>query len=191
MEQAEVATGQKPGVPTVAQEEIRKLKRENAELRRANESSRRRQLFRSGARPSHDEMIRYIDMFRDRFGVEPICRGLGATDRGFLTSRGYRAAKARPDLVNRSFKLNAPHQLWVADITYVRTTSGFCYTAFITDAFSPKIVGGRLGPPCAPMPTVGSICTCITQRQRPGTAGVSPPLGSWIPRRIQLVVATP
>src|SRR5699024_6345980 len=46
--------------------------------------------------PPHDEMIRYIDMFRDRFGVEPICRVLGATARGFLTSRGYRAAKTRP-----------------------------------------------------------------------------------------------
>lgn len=164
-------------------------------------------------------MIRYIDMFRDRFGVEPICRVLSATDRGFITSRGYRAAKTRPasqraqrdaalipvvkdlhqanygvygvrkmwhamtragwdvgrdqvarlmrfagisgvvrgrkprttvsakvpdhrpDLVNRNFKVHAPHQLWVADITYVRTTSGFCYTAFVTDAFSRKIVG--------------------------------------------------
>lgn len=41
-------------------------------------------------------MIRYIDMFRDRFGVESICRVLGATDRGFITFRGYRAAKTRP-----------------------------------------------------------------------------------------------
>src|SRR5699024_11037686 len=41
-------------------------------------------------------MNAYIDMFRDRFGVEPICRGLGATDRGFITSSGYRAAKSRP-----------------------------------------------------------------------------------------------
>src|SRR5690625_1268550 len=41
-------------------------------------------------------MIRYIDMLRDRFGVESICRVLGATDRGFITSRGYRAAKTRP-----------------------------------------------------------------------------------------------
>lgn len=41
-------------------------------------------------------MIRYIDMYRDHFGVGSICRVLGATGRGFLTSRGYRAAKARP-----------------------------------------------------------------------------------------------
>ncbi|PXA77360.1 hypothetical protein DCC26_08335 [Auritidibacter sp. NML120779] len=37
VEQAEVDTGKKSGVPTDAQEQIRKLKRENAKLRRANE----------------------------------------------------------------------------------------------------------------------------------------------------------
>ena len=41
-------------------------------------------------------MIAYIDMYKDRFGVEPICRTLGATEGGFITSRGYRAAKTRP-----------------------------------------------------------------------------------------------
>lgn len=41
-------------------------------------------------------MIGYVDAFRDRFGVERICRVLGATAGGFLTSRGYRAAKTRP-----------------------------------------------------------------------------------------------
>mgnify|MGYP002758230001 CR=1 FL=1 len=41
-------------------------------------------------------MIRFIDEHRDRFGAEAICRTLGATARGFITSRGYRAAKRRP-----------------------------------------------------------------------------------------------
>lgn len=41
-------------------------------------------------------MIAFIDRHRDHFGVEAICRVLGATERGFLTSRGYRAAKQRP-----------------------------------------------------------------------------------------------
>lgn len=41
-------------------------------------------------------MIRFIDMFRDDFGVERICRVLGDTAGGFMTSRGYRAAKTRP-----------------------------------------------------------------------------------------------
>lgn len=34
-----------------------------------------------------------------------------------------------------------PNQLWVADIAYVRIPSGFCYTAFITDVFTRRIVG--------------------------------------------------
>ena len=41
-------------------------------------------------------MIAYVDTYRDQFGVELICRTLAATDGGFLTSRGYRAAKTRP-----------------------------------------------------------------------------------------------
>ncbi|HEX2318196.1 MAG TPA: IS3 family transposase [Streptosporangiaceae bacterium] len=41
-------------------------------------------------------MIRFIGTYRDRFGVEAICRVLGATKSGFLTARAYRAAKARP-----------------------------------------------------------------------------------------------
>lgn|SRR5690606_14579700 len=41
-------------------------------------------------------MIAFIDRHRDHFGVEAICRVLGATERGFLTARGYRAAKQRP-----------------------------------------------------------------------------------------------
>ena len=41
-------------------------------------------------------MIRFIDMFKDRFGVEAICRTIGATACGFLTARGYRAVKTRP-----------------------------------------------------------------------------------------------
>ena len=35
----------------------------------------------------------------------------------------------------------APNQVWVSDITYIRTVKGFCYLALITDMFSRKIVG--------------------------------------------------
>ena len=48
------------------------------------------------------------------------------------------------DLVERVFAAPAPNRLWLADITYVSTWSGFCYTAFVIDAFSRKIVGWRV-----------------------------------------------
>lgn len=44
----------------------------------------------------HDEMIAFINMHRAQFGVEAICRTLRVTECGFITSRGYRAAKTRP-----------------------------------------------------------------------------------------------
>lgn len=164
-------------------------------------------------------MIRYIDEHRDRFGVEAICRVLRPAVRGFLTSRGYRAAKTRApsarqlrdellapevarlhaenygvhgrrkmhallrrqgwvvgrdqterlmrlagvrgvkrskrvftpkpdpalekprDLVQRRFTADAPRRLWVSDVTYVVTWSGFAYVAFVTDVYSRRIVG--------------------------------------------------
>jgi putative transposase len=49
---------------------------------------------------------------------------------------------ARPaDLVDRDFSAQRPNQLWVADLTYVATWSGFVYVAFIIDAFSRFLIG--------------------------------------------------
>lgn len=54
------------------------------------------------------------------------------------------ALAARPlDLVQRNFTATRPNQLWVSDFTYVATWSGFVYGAFVTDAFSRRIVGWR------------------------------------------------
>lgn len=58
-----------------------------------------------------------------------------------LTTISPKAPDHRPDLVRRNFRAQAPGRLWVADITYVRTLSGFAYTAFVVDVFSRKIVG--------------------------------------------------
>ena len=41
------------------------------------------------------------------------------------------------DLVDRNFTAPAPNRLWVADLTYVRTWSGFVYVAFVIDVYSP------------------------------------------------------
>jgi putative transposase len=52
------------------------------------------------------------------------------------------ATAPRPaDLVDRDFSAARPNQLWVADLTYVATWSGFVYVAFIIDAFSRFLVG--------------------------------------------------
>jgi len=43
--------------------------------------------------------------------------------------------------LTQQITLTKPNQLWVSDITYLRTIKGFCYLALITDAYSRKIVG--------------------------------------------------
>ena len=41
----------------------------------------------------------------------------------------------------KELDVNKPNQVWVSDITYIRTVKGFCYLALITDMYSRKIVG--------------------------------------------------
>jgi transposase InsO family protein len=45
----------------------------------------------------------------------------------------------------RRCKVTGPNQVWVADITYIRTQEGFLYLALVTDKWSRKIVGFHLG----------------------------------------------
>ncbi len=167
-------------------------------------------------------LVDYIDQYRDRFGVEPICAVL--KDAGIqIAPSTYYAAKTRPmsaraardaelvvdiktvhqanlgvygarkihaelnregikvarctverlmraeglrgiprektrkttigegaeteqpaDRVNRQFHATAPNQLWVADLTYVRTHAGWTYVAFVLDVFSRMVVGWQV-----------------------------------------------
>jgi putative transposase len=57
------------------------------------------------------------------------------------TTTPDQAATQPADLVERDFSASRPNQLWVADLTYVPTWSGFVYVAFIIDAFSRFLVG--------------------------------------------------
>lgn len=58
-----------------------------------------------------------------------------------VTTIRDRDARPAPDLVERRFMAKAPNQLWVADITYVPTWSGFLYLAVVLDVFSRRVVG--------------------------------------------------
>jgi putative transposase len=83
-----------------------------------------------------------------RCRVERLMRQMGLAGR----VRGKRKRTTIPadigvrpaDLVERQFVATAPNQLWIADITYVATWSGFAYAAFIIDVFSRRIVGWRV-----------------------------------------------
>jgi putative transposase len=68
--------------------------------------------------------------------------GLEGVRRGKAHKTTTPDAAARPaDLVERDFSAQRPNQLWVADLTYVATWSGFVYVALVIDAFSRFVVG--------------------------------------------------
>lgn len=77
--------------------------------------------------------------------VRRLMRSLGL--RGISRAKGPRTTKPAPetgrprDLVNRQFVASRPNELWVADITYVRTFTGWVYVAFVTDVYARYIVG--------------------------------------------------
>jgi putative transposase len=89
-----------------------------------------------------------------RCQVERLMRGAGLRGvrrgRRFVTTRPDKAAARPPDLVQREFTAARPNQLWVVDFTYVPTGSGTVFTAFVSDAYSRRIVGWRTA---AAMPT--------------------------------------
>lgn len=62
--------------------------------------------------------------------------------RGFvITTQRNKHDRPAPDLVQRHFKATNINQLWVADMTYIPTWSGFLYLAVVIDVFSRKVVG--------------------------------------------------
>ena len=78
-------------------------------------------------------------------------------------------AAARPaDLVQRRFAPPAPNRLWVADLTYVSTWSGFAYVAFVTDAYARRILGWRVASTMTTAMVLDGIEQAIWTRQREG-----------------------
>jgi len=80
---------------------------------------------------------------RDQVARVMKTRGITGVRRGrtTFTTKPKKTDSYPADKVNRQFVATQPCQLWVADITYVATWSGFAYVAFVTDVFSRKIVG--------------------------------------------------
>jgi putative transposase len=91
-----------------------------------------RQLHREGnpvARCTVERLMREL-------GLEGVRRG-----KARRTTTPDQGAPRPADLVERNFSAQRPNQLWVADLTYVATWSGFVYVALVIDAFSRFIVG--------------------------------------------------
>ena len=68
---------------------------------------------------------------------------------GLRSQTGYRRRKGHygkpaivaPNRLEQQFDVQAPNQVWVTDITYIRTHEGWLYLAVVLDLFSRQVVG--------------------------------------------------
>lgn len=80
-----------------------------------------------------------VERLMRRLGIQGAVRGTPAR-----TTIPAETGPQPADLVQRDFAAPAPNRLWVADLTYCRTFSGFAFAAFIVDCFSRRVVGWQL-----------------------------------------------
>ncbi len=100
-----------------------------------------------GVRKMHAALGRAsVRIGRDQTGRLMRELGLARIRRGRVkrTTIADRAVARPTDLVNREFRAERPDQLWVCDMTYIRTCGGFAYLALVIDVFSRRIVGWAL-----------------------------------------------
>ncbi|WP_425299416.1 IS3 family transposase [Nocardia cyriacigeorgica] len=252
MRQAQVDAGSRAGVTSEESAELKRLRRENAELKRANAILKTASAFFAAEidRPAADLQVRHRTrrpprQRRPAVGVESICAALGelgvnlapstyyehrnrvpsarrrrdealtaqirrvhrenfgvygarkvwlqlnregypvarctverlmreAGLRGISRGRAKRTTIADPvaptaaDLVQRRFAPAAPNRLWVSDITYVSTWSGWVYVAFVIDAYARRILGWRLSTSMTTTLVLDAIEHAIWTREREG-----------------------
>ena len=72
------------------------------------------------------------------------------------------------DLVDRDFAAPAPNRLWVADITYVKTHSGWVYVAFVIDVYSRMVVGWQASKSLRSDLALDALEMAVWNRQRAG-----------------------
>jgi putative transposase len=121
------------------------------------------QLNREGHRVARCTVER---LMRDQ-GLRGVRRG-----RVWKTTIGGDVLLRPADLVDRNFTATAPNRLWVADLTYVKTHSGFVYVAFVVDVFSRFVVGWQVSTSLRSDLAIDALEMAIYARKAEGLDGL-------------------
>lgn len=82
------------------------------------------------------------------------------------TTNSFHRYKVHPDLVQRRPASRA-EEIWVSDITYLRTSNDFVYLSLITDAYSRKIVGYHLADNLKAIGCIKALKSALKTRMYP------------------------
>lgn len=72
-----------------------------------------------------------------------------------------------PNRLERRFRVAAPNRVWMADVTYLPTASGWCYLAVVLDAWSRRVIGWALDTQITAALTLAALEQAVTTRQPP------------------------
>lgn len=81
------------------------------------------------------------------------------------TTDSKHALPVAENILNRQFEPAAVNLAWVADITYIRTRSGWLYLAVVLDLYSRKVVGWAMAPTMPASLVCTALQIAIAQRQ--------------------------
>lgn len=128
------ARGRGPSARTRADEELQRRVREVfvASGERYGSPRVRHELRTMGERVSKRRVERAMR------GQGLVARKRRAFRRSAATSAHHAAAK---NVLNRQFTASRPNERWVADMTYMWTSEGWCYLAVVLDLYSRSVVG--------------------------------------------------
>jgi transposase InsO family protein len=107
----------------------------------------RKKLKRSGTRKVYEKIKPMLEQMKLKVGRDKLFSWMkqyglliAPKKRYVQTTMSKHWMKKYPNLI-KDMKVTAPEQVWVSDITYIKTEEGNCYLNMITDAYSRKIVG--------------------------------------------------
>ena len=83
-----------------------------------------------------------------------------------MTTNSKHIFKKYPNLI-KDLQIYRKDQLWVSDITYIRTDEGFAYAAMITDVFSRKIVGSSIAKTMTTQLVLDALHQALRKMKRP------------------------
>ena len=101
----------------------------------------RRKLWKAARRAGFDIGRDQVERLMKIVGITGIRRGRRIS----TTTPAKDNVQRHGDYIERRWGLPwRPDQWWIADLTYMWTTAGFCYVSFVTDVFSRRILGWRV-----------------------------------------------
>ena len=103
-----------------------------------------------------------VERLMTQYELQGVWRG-----KGKITTNSRDDQKRANDLVNRNFTAHGPNQLWVADFNYIKTMSGWVYTAFIIDVFARAIVGWKVSNRMNTDMVMAALNQAIVDRNKP------------------------